>query len=57
MPEKWRIVGYGGTDFNDQSFRVHLKEGMDKFSEEKYTDQEWQDFASHVVYRQTRIYA
>ena len=50
MPEKWRIVGYGGTDFNDESFRTHLKEGMDKFSEEKYTDQEWQDFASHVAY-------
>ena len=50
MPKEFRIVGYGGTEFNDDSFRSHLREGMDKFSDAKYTDQEWQEFASHIVY-------
>jgi glucose-6-phosphate 1-dehydrogenase len=50
MPKTFRIVGYGGTDYNDDSFRVHLAEAMKQFSEIKYTDQEWNDFASHVVY-------
>jgi glucose-6-phosphate 1-dehydrogenase len=50
MPEQWRIVGYGGTDFNDESFRSHLQEGMKQFSGEEYTEQEWKDFASHVNY-------
>jgi glucose-6-phosphate 1-dehydrogenase len=27
-----------------------LKEGMEKFSEAQYTEQEWDDFASHIAY-------
>jgi glucose-6-phosphate 1-dehydrogenase len=50
LPKMFRIVGYGGTDFNDGSFRTHLKEGMEKFSDAIYTDQEWDDFASHLAY-------
>src|SRR5512132_920166 len=50
MPKMFRIVGYGSTEFTDESFREHLKEGMKEFSDAKYTDQEWQDFASHVAY-------
>jgi glucose-6-phosphate 1-dehydrogenase len=50
LPKMFRIVGYGGTDFNDGSFRTHLKEGMEKFTDAIYTDQEWNDFASHLAY-------
>jgi glucose-6-phosphate 1-dehydrogenase len=50
LPKMYRIVGYGSTDFNDESFREHLKEGMKDFSDAKYTDQEWSDFASHISY-------
>ncbi|MGE5643437.1 MAG: glucose-6-phosphate dehydrogenase, partial [Byssovorax cruenta] len=50
MPKMFRIVGYGSTEFTDESFREHLKEGMKEFSDAKYTDQEWQDFAAHVAY-------
>ena len=28
MPKMFRIVGYGSTEFTDESFRQHLKEGM-----------------------------
>jgi glucose-6-phosphate 1-dehydrogenase len=50
LPKMFRVVGYGGTDFTDESFRAHLEEGMEKFTDEKYTVQEWQDFASHLFY-------
>lgn len=50
MPEVFRIVGYGSTEFNDESFRLHLKEGMDEFSNAEFTAKEWNDFASHIVY-------
>src|SRR6266508_603807 len=50
MPKMFRIVGYGNTAFTDDAFRAHLKEGMEQFSDAKYTKKEWEDFASHIVY-------
>src|SRR5512133_640073 len=50
MPKMFRIVGYGGTDFTDDSFRAHLEEGMKEFSETKFADPDWKEFASHVAY-------
>ena len=50
LPKMFRIVGFGGTRFTDDEFRAHLKEGMKEFSDAKYTDQEWNEFASHLVY-------
>ena len=50
LPKEFRIVGYGTTAFSDDSFRDHLKEGMQEFSDAKYSDQEWNDFASRLVY-------
>jgi len=50
MPKMFRIVGYGGTAFSDDSFRSHIKEGMNEFSETKFTKKEWEEFASHIVY-------
>ena len=51
MPVKFRIVGYGGTDYTDEQMRSHLLEGLKKFAYFKYTDREWSDFAGHVVYQ------
>jgi glucose-6-phosphate 1-dehydrogenase len=50
MPDQFRIVGYGSTDFSDDSFRAHLKEGMKEHSRAEYTDSDWIDFASHIEY-------
>lgn len=52
MPEEFHIVGYGSTDFSDESFRSHLKDGMREFSQAEYSEGDWNDFASHVVYMQ-----
>lgn len=50
MPKTFRLVGYGSTAFTDESFRAHLEEGMEEFSDAKYSSKEWKDFASHVTY-------
>jgi glucose-6-phosphate 1-dehydrogenase len=54
MPKKFHIVGYGGTAFTDEQFRTHLKDGMKEFASFKYTDEEWNNFASTLVYQQGR---
>jgi glucose-6-phosphate 1-dehydrogenase len=50
LPKMFRIVGYGTTDFTDETFREHLKEGMKEFSDIKFSDKEWADFASQLAY-------
>jgi glucose-6-phosphate 1-dehydrogenase len=50
LPKMFRIVGYGTTDFSDDSFRKHLKEGIRDFSDIQFSDKEWTDFASHLAY-------
>ena len=52
MPKRFHIVGYGGTAFTDEQFRAHLEEGMKQFASFKYTDEEWKNFASTLVYQQ-----
>ena len=52
MPKRFHIVGYGGTAFTDEQFRAHLEEGMQQFASFKYTDEEWKNFASTLVYQQ-----
>ncbi len=54
LPEKVRIVGYGNTDFTDEQFREHLKEGVKQFASFDYTEEQWNDFASRLVYLQGR---
>jgi glucose-6-phosphate 1-dehydrogenase len=54
MPKQFCIVGYGNTAFTDEQFRTHLAEGMKEFASYKYTQKEWDDFASHLAYQQGR---
>jgi glucose-6-phosphate 1-dehydrogenase len=50
MPEQFRIVGYGSSEYTDDTFRAHLREGMEEFSQAKYSENDWSEFASRVVY-------
>ncbi len=52
MPQKFRIIGYGGTAFTDEQFQAHLQEGMKQFASFEYTHEEWNNFASTLVYQQ-----
>ncbi len=57
LPKTYRIVGYGSSPYNNDTFREHLKEGMVEFSDAKYEDKDWNEFASHLVYLQNRYTA
>lgn len=50
LPEQFRIVGYGSSEFTSDSFREHLSEGMEEFSNAEYTKRDWKEFASHIEY-------
>lgn len=54
MPEKFRIVGYGNTEFSQEQFQDHLKKGLDEFASFEYTDKEWERFAPTLEYLQGR---
>src|SRR5512138_2799853 len=54
LPKKFRVVGYGNTAFTDEQFRAHLKEGLKQFASFEYTEEEWNRFASNLVYLQGR---
>jgi glucose-6-phosphate 1-dehydrogenase len=54
MPKKFCIVGYGGTAFTDEQFRTHLEEGLKQFASFKFSEEEWENFASNLGYRQGR---
>lgn len=54
LPKQFRIVGYGSSAFNDETFRAHLKEGMDEFSDAQYESKDWDEFASQVGFLQRK---
>jgi glucose-6-phosphate 1-dehydrogenase len=52
LPRNFNILGFGGTAFTDEEFRAHLLEGAQKFSNFKFNEHEWAEFASHLHYQQ-----
>jgi glucose-6-phosphate 1-dehydrogenase len=54
MPEQFNITGIARTDYADDSYKQHLKEGIDNFSRKK-DDAKWNVFAGHISYIQMDI--
>jgi glucose-6-phosphate 1-dehydrogenase len=49
LPERFAILGVGRKELSDDSYRQHLREGVDKFSISGKTDEKsWAEFATHV---------
>lgn len=51
-PKEFQIVGFGGTPFNDEEFRTHLRQGVEKFANFQFTEEEWSLFDPHLHYHQ-----
>lgn len=49
-PKKFKIIGFGGTEFTDEQFRKHLRKGLEEFASYKFTDEEWNIFAPNLLY-------
>lgn len=50
MPENFKIVGISRTDYSDEEYKKHLKEGVDQFSRKKPETKEWNAFSKHISY-------
>jgi glucose-6-phosphate 1-dehydrogenase len=51
MPERFAILGVGRKQVTDDSYRQHLREGVDKFATGGKTDEKsWAEFADHIAF-------
>ncbi|MBI4731004.1 MAG: glucose-6-phosphate dehydrogenase [Chloroflexi bacterium] len=53
-PKLITIIGFGNTDFSDEQFRQHLREGLNQFAGFKFTEEEWNLFARRLHYHRGR---
>jgi len=51
LPERFKILGVGRKQTTDDSYRLQLREGIDKYSARgKIDEKSWDDFASHIFF-------
>jgi glucose-6-phosphate 1-dehydrogenase len=51
LPQKFAVIGVDRLDLNDEGYRRHLRDGVDRFSRRgKTKDDDWSRFAPHVCY-------
>lgn len=54
LPEQFNIVGVARSDMDDDSFREHLKKGVETHARLKPQSDSWANFAPHVHYHQAQ---
>ncbi len=54
LPERFHIIGFAGTHFEGDQFRIRLREGLSQFARYSFTEEEWETFAAHIAYRPGR---
>jgi glucose-6-phosphate 1-dehydrogenase len=58
LPEKFKVFGLGLGDMNDDSFRDHLRQGVDRFSRRgKSEEASWTEFAAHLHFNESDLTA
>jgi len=50
LPDKFAVIGVARSEMSDESFREHLREGIDKFSRRGKADTSWLTFAQNIRY-------
>jgi len=50
LPEKFRIIGTGHRQMEEEAFRSHLKTGADKYARRTLTEEDWSRFATHLSF-------
>jgi len=53
-PKQLNIIGFGNTPYTDETFRQHMRAGMDQFASFKFSDEEWGLFSKDLYYQQGR---
>ncbi len=53
LPSRFKVLGTGRSQFTDDSYRLHLREGVDQFAAGGKSDEKsWDAFASNVFFMQ-----
>ncbi|MCB9029669.1 MAG: glucose-6-phosphate dehydrogenase [Deltaproteobacteria bacterium] len=55
LPSQFVVIGAARRELSDKEFIAHLKEGVDKFSRRKISDEAWKKFAKNIFYHQLRF--
>jgi glucose-6-phosphate 1-dehydrogenase len=56
LPERFLVLGIGHGDMDDESFRKHMKEGVDRFSRRGKSEiASWEEFSSHLFFRRGEL--
>lgn len=55
LPERYAIVGSGGTNLADAEFRERARGGIEEFSRHRLDEARWQAFASALSYVAARL--
>jgi glucose-6-phosphate 1-dehydrogenase len=50
LPERYAIVGSGGSRFNDAAFRKRARDAVEEFSRHRLDEGRWQSFAQGLSY-------
>jgi glucose-6-phosphate 1-dehydrogenase len=50
MPNQFNVIGVSRTPFRHDQYRDELKQGVQEFSRDSYTDKLWDEFAGHIWY-------
>src|SRR5690606_15557147 len=54
MPKEFTIVGLGRTEYNDESYKEVLLDGLNKYSRSGVADPaKWEEFSSNIIYLQS----
>ncbi|MBI5670243.1 MAG: glucose-6-phosphate dehydrogenase [Chloroflexi bacterium] len=50
LPEACNIIGVARTQYSHEEFRTHVRDGVQQFSPNTYTDDQWAAFADNLWY-------
>ena len=50
LPERYRIIGYASSDFDDDSFREHARASIEEFSRTPLDGTTWDEFSARTSY-------
>ncbi|MEM6320154.1 MAG: glucose-6-phosphate dehydrogenase [Bacteroidota bacterium] len=56
MPEKFSIVGLGRTKYTDKQYRAKVFEGIQEFSRQEGTKEDWDTFSKSIVYQVSDVF-
>jgi glucose-6-phosphate 1-dehydrogenase len=50
LPEGFSVLGLGRSKMNDEEYRHFIKEAVQRFSENPFDEQKWDEFSKHLFY-------